>query len=192
MKIDYANYYWQNELVRLRAMKPDDWSFVFPMEFDGVARRKLNYHQELPPTEENRKSKTEQHSGYKSDDDTSWLVFIIETLDGKFIGYVNLNSIDERHGTFSVGIQVVSDECGKGYGTAAMRIIMCYAFNERRLNKYYGSVIESNTASATMLKKLGCTQEGVRREQIFMDGRYWNEVLYGMTAKDYRDKNALK
>jgi len=91
MKIDYTNYYWQNERVRLRAMRPDDWSLVFPMEFDGAARRMLNYEQELPPTEDKRKEKTEQHSGYKSD--TKWLVFIIENLDGKYVGYVNLNSI---------------------------------------------------------------------------------------------------
>jgi len=186
MKIDYTNYYWQDELVRLRAMQPNDWSNVFLMEFDGTARRLLNYEQELPPTEENRKAKTEQHSGYK-DDDTEWLVFIVETLDGKYVGYVNLNSIDERHGTFSVGIQIVSNECGKGYGTAAMRIIMRYAFDERRLNKYYGSVIENNIASATMLKKLGCTQEGVRREQIFMNGRYWNEIFFGITANEFHE-----
>jgi len=110
-----------------------------------------------------------------------------ETLEGKYVGYVNLNSIDERHGTFSIGIQINSDDCGKGYGTVAMRIIMRYAFNERRLHKYYGSVIEDNIASAAMLKKLGCVQEGIRREQIYMNGRHWNEVLFGLTSYEFNE-----
>ena len=33
-----------NSIIELLKAFPDDWSFVFPMEFDGVARRKLNYH----------------------------------------------------------------------------------------------------------------------------------------------------
>jgi len=73
-----------------------------------------------------------------------------------------------------------------------MRILMRYAFYERRLHKYYGSVIEDNVASATMLKKLGCVQEGVRREQIFMNGRHWDEVLYGLTANEFRERENIR
>lgn len=40
-----------------------------------------------------------------------------------------------------------------------------------------------------MLKKLGCVQEGVRREQIYMNGRYWNEILFGLTVEEFHDRN---
>jgi len=182
--IDYTNYYWQNELVRLRAVQPDDWEHNFQMEFDSVARRKLNYEQELPPTEANRRAATELYADFKPE--SGRLMFVIETLEGKAVGGFNLNSIDERHGTFSIGMQIAPEECGKGYGTAAMRILLRYAFDERRLHKYHGSVIEGNIASATMLKKLGCVQEGVRKEQIYMQGRYWDELLFGLTAEMFR------
>jgi len=156
------------------------------MEFDSVARRRLQYEQELPPTEENRKTATELFSEFKPE--SGRLMFVIETHDGNAVGIFNLNSINERHGTFSIGMQILPVECGKGYGTAAMRLLLRYAFDERRLHKYYGSVVEGNVASITMLMKLGCVQEGVRREQIYMNGRYWDELLFGLTAEEFHEK----
>lgn len=70
-------------------------------------------------------------------------------------GGINLNSIDERNGTFSIGIQVDRDHRGKGYGTSAVRILLRYAFFERRLNKFNTYVLEGNEASAAMMRKLG-------------------------------------
>lgn len=49
-EIIYDNYFWQNELVRLRAMTEDDWEDHYYNRFDTPARRVLNYAVELPPT----------------------------------------------------------------------------------------------------------------------------------------------
>jgi len=154
--------------------------------YDSVARRRLQYEIELPPTELHEKQSTEMFSNF--DSKSRRLMFVIETLDGLPVGAFNMNSIDERNGTFSIGMQIGGAFRSKGYGTAAMRLLMDYAFNERRLNKYYGSVIEDNIASATMLKKLGCVQEGIRSQQIFTNGRYWDEVFYGITRDEYNAK----
>jgi len=182
-EISYDNYYWQNDLVRLRAMQPEDWEHDFPNLYDSKARRMLQYEIELPPTIVKEKETTEMFSNFNPD--TRRLMFVIETLDGTPVGAFNMNSIDEKNGTFSIGMQIGSEYRSKGYGTAAMRILLDYAFFERRLNKYYGSVIEFNIGSATMLKKLGCVQEGIRRQQIYTDGRYYDEILYGLTKEDF-------
>lgn len=112
-------------------------------------------------------------------------MFTITTLDDHSVGGVNLNSIDEKNGTFSVGMQIDRDHRGKGYGTAAMRLVLQYAFLERRLNKYYGSVLEGNIASAQMLKKLGCVEEGRRRQMVYSQGRYYDELLFGLTKSEF-------
>ncbi|MBS4539334.1 GNAT family N-acetyltransferase [Clostridium sp. D2Q-11] len=182
-EICYDNYYWQNDLVRLRAMQPEDWDNHFTDLYDSIARRRLQYEIELPPTIVAEKENTEKFSNF--DPASGRLMFVIETLDGISVGSFNMNSIDEKNGTFSIGMQIGSEYRSKGYGTAAMRILLRYAFFERRLNKYYGSVIEDNIASATMLKKLGCVQEGIRRQQIYTDGRYCDEILFGLTKEDF-------
>lgn len=63
-------------------------------------------------------------------------MFTIETFDGTNVGSANINSIDEKNGTFSIGMQIGMAFRGKGYGTTAMKILLDYAFNERRLNKF--------------------------------------------------------
>ncbi|MGM0508576.1 MAG: GNAT family N-acetyltransferase [Fusobacteriota bacterium] len=182
-KINYSKYYWQNKLVRLRAMKPEDWEGMFHNYYDSEARRMLEYKLELPPTHEAGKEVTEKFSNF--DPECGRLMFVIENLKGDMVGSLNISGIDERNGTFGIGIQVDIDKRGKGYGTAAMKLLINYAFNERRLHKFNVSVLEGNIASATMMKKLGCKKEGVRREVIFTDGEYKDEILYGLIRGEF-------
>lgn len=147
-QIVYDKYFWQNELVRLRAMEESDWEDHYYNRFDTPARRLLNYEVELPPTETEAKDLITRFGDFRPG--TGRIMFTITTLDGQSVGGINLNSIDAKNGTFSIGVQIDRDHRGEGYGTAAMEIVLRYAFYERRLNKYYGSVLEGNIASATM------------------------------------------
>lgn len=182
-EICFDSYFWQNELVRLRAMEEGDWEDHYYNRFDTPARSVLNYEVELPPTVTEAQELMARFAEFKPG--TGRLMFTITTLDGQSVGGINLNSIDEKNGTFSVGMQIDRDHRGKGYGTAAMEILLRYAFYERRLNKYYGSVLESNIASATMLKKLGCVEEGRRRQMVYSQGRYYDEILFGLTREEF-------
>lgn len=183
MNIDYNGYYWQNERVRLRKATVDDYDAFYQNYFDNTARFFLDSEIELPRNEDDAREfwrefveKTE-----KSDD----FIFTIESLSGEKVGSAYLNSIDPRNGTFGLGMMIDWNYRSQGYGTAALRIIFDYAFNERRLHKYRSFVIEGNAASAAMLEKIGCVREGVIHETIFHQGRYWNEIHYGITADEF-------
>jgi RimJ/RimL family protein N-acetyltransferase len=181
--IIYDNYYWRDGLVSLRAIEEGDWERHYYNRFDTPARRLLQCEVELPPTIAEAKTFVERFADFAQD--SGRIMFTIENLDGEVVGGINLNSIDERNGTFCIGMQIDRDHRGKGYGTAAMRIVLKYAFFERRLNKYYGHVLDGNIASATMLKKLGCQEEGRRRQMVYTDGRYLDEILFGVTKDDF-------
>jgi len=185
-QIVYDKYFWQNELVRLRAMEESDWEDHYYNRFDTPARRLLNYEVELPPTETEAKDLITRFGDFRPG--TGRIMFTITTLDGQSVGGINLNSIDAKNGTFSIGVQIDRDHRGKGYGTAAMEIVLRYAFYERRLNKYYGSVLEGNIASATMLRKLGYVEEGRRRQMVYTQGRYYDEILFGLTRSEFEKR----
>lgn len=182
-EINYDNYYWQNDLVRLRAVKEEDWEEAYYNMFDSHARRMLQYEIETPPVEENVQEGNRKFVGFKPG--TGRLMFTIETLEGQAVGGLNISGIDEKNGTFSIGMQIGIDHRAKGYGTAAMRILLGYAFFELRLNKYNGSVIKWNVGSATMLKKVGAVEEGIRRQNIYTDGKYVDEILFGLTKEEF-------
>lgn len=188
LKLD--NYYWQNDLVRLRALKDEDWEFHYYNRFDTPGRRLVNYEVELPPTEKETHDFLERFKDFPEASER--LMFTIENLKGEVVGGVNLNSIDERNGTFSIGLLIDQDQRGRGYGTAAMTILLNYAFYERRLNKYYGSVLDDNIGSINMLKKLGCIEEGLRTQMVYTDGKYRDILLFGMTRDEYERHDHMK
>jgi RimJ/RimL family protein N-acetyltransferase len=66
-----------------------------------------------------------------------------------------------------------------------MKILLKYAFLERRLNKFNDYVLEGNDASAKMLKKLGCIQEGVCRQAVYINGKYMDFILFGLTKDEF-------
>lgn len=187
--ICYDNYYWQDNLIRLRAMQPEDWEDRYINRFDSEARRLLQAQIELPPTIKEQKENTEKYSNFNTE--TGRLMFVIETLDEVTVGNINIKAINERNGTFSIGISINKEWRGKGYGTAAMEMLLKYAYFERRLNKYNGACLEGNEASVALHKKLGCVQEGVRRAQIYSGGRYWDEILFGLTKDEFVSNNYL-
>jgi RimJ/RimL family protein N-acetyltransferase len=166
-------------------MEPEDWEEHYYNCYDSEARRMLEYELELPPTLTKNKNEAESFSNFNPE--TKRLMFTIESLEGINVGAFNLNSIDEKNGTFSIGIQIGRDHRGQGYGTAAMKLLLDYAFNERRLNKFNVSVIEGNIGSASMMKKLGCKEEGVRREVIYTGGKYHDELLFGLTRNEFNE-----
>lgn len=182
-EIRYNTYYWQDGLVRLRAMKPEDWEDAYYNQFDSEARLLLQYEIELPPTVAECRSKTEKFADFNRHEGR--LMFSVENLQGELVGGLNISTMDERNGTFHIGIQIGRDYRGKGYGTAAMRILLRYGFLERRLNKFHVSCLDTNVASITMMKKLGCVQEGIQRQEVYTGGRYHDIVLFGLTKDEF-------
>jgi len=185
--IDYSNYYWQNDKVRIRPIKLEDWKEHYLNVFDSEAEFLLDSEIKLPFDEKISEEHWKNWYG-EGFNKNGRIRLTIETLDGKNVGSYNLAGIDERNGTFGLGMRINREYRGQGYGTSAMKILLDYAFNERRLNKYQSFVIEGNIASETMLIKLGCIKEGVIRGTTFHKGKFWNEIHYGLFAEEFNNK----
>ena len=187
-EVDYSKYYWQNDKVRLRPIRMEDWKEHYLNLFDNEARFLLNSEIELPFDEQIAEQDWKNWIG-EGFDKNGRVRLTIETLERVNVGSFNLHGIDERNGTFGIGMQINKEHRGKGYGTSAMKIMLDYASNERRLNKYQSFVIEGNIASERMLIKLGCIKEGVIRGTTFHKGKYWNEIHYGLFAEEFNKIN---
>lgn len=177
----YETYYWQNQLVRLRLWQPKDTASSFADEFDSLAWVFVHDEVTLPPAI--KKINAEGDSAPQKPEAPS---FTIESLDGAYVGHIHFNYINERHGTFSLGLIISKCQRGKGYGKAAMNLLLNYAFNERRLHKFNGFCLDDNIPSARMMESLGCVLEGRNREVAFINGKYHDQFMYGLTEAEYR------
>ncbi len=164
-------------------MDTEDVELGYPSEFDSEARFLLQERLELPPVL--AKMKDDHQKWVNFSEAGGFLMFAVEALDSKLVGAINLYFVNERQGTFSIGIQIFVGERGKGYGTAAMRLLLKYAFLEKRLNKFNSGWVEGNAESEKMHKKLGCIQEGRLRQMSYHEGRYYDHIKAGLTKDEF-------
>lgn len=114
--------------------------------------------------------------------------FVVDVPDVGIIGISSIINIDWRNRHAGHGLVLgEEDHRGKWYGIDAIMATMRYAFEEMHLERLEGSIIEYNTLSfATYCgKRLGWKEEGRRRNYYFRKGRYWDNILVGITKQDY-------
>ena len=181
----YPDYFWQTERIRLRPLRPEDADKKYREWLDTEARRLLEAQLDLPPVSlETFRSNLLESCDFKGDADTK--KFAIDTLDGEFVGWINLFLGEPRHGRFSLGVSIFREYQRMGYGLEAAKLILQYGFNELRCHKCNSACLDVNAGSIAFHNKLGFIEEGRRREVIFMNGRYHDEILFGMTFDEYQ------
>lgn len=182
MDIDFSLYFWKNDRIQLRQPKEDDWRYLYPGFCRSDDRFMFNCEIDLPLDEEGFKKQYAERIQGKGDH----LPFAILDTDGKHVGIANVFGINEKHGCFGpVGIQINPADRGRGYALATFRMLGGYMFEERRMHKWESSCTVENTASERLHRSLGFTQEGLRRHNTFHNGRYWDELLFGMLAEEF-------
>lgn len=182
-QVNLNNYFWQEGEIRLRAIELEDSETYYINRFDTEGRKQPAHGVELPPTK-SEADKFVEESVRMFHEDQGYL-FVIENIQGEEVGLAELTSINEKDGVFYAGIQVYRNYRRRGYGSAALKILLKYAFLERRLNRFSACVIGGNTAGAAFLEKLGCLKEGERAEMFYINGEYVSELYYGMLKDEF-------
>jgi RimJ/RimL family protein N-acetyltransferase len=113
--------------------------------------------------------------------------FAIRTLaEERTIGGIGLDGIRWMHGDTFVGIGIGDREYwGKGYGTDAMKIILCYAFTELNLHRVTLDVFEYNQRGVRSYEKAGFVAEGRARGVMLREGRRWDVLFMGILREDW-------
>lgn len=100
------------------------------------------------------------------------------------VGTVILSDIDLKNGVAQVHIKLISDCRGKGYGTAALKTVVDYAFRQMRLHCVYAHVLDYNDSSQKLFEKCGFQKEGRLRARVYKDGAYVDVISYSIINND--------
>lgn len=108
-------------------------------------------------------------------------MMICEIPTGKAVGSVYVRDIDATHHKAEYGIFIGEDDArGKGYGTAAARMMIQYCFEELKLHRLFLRVYAENTRAIRSYEKAGFEKEAYLRDDVFIDGEYKDIVLMGI------------
>lgn len=179
-------YFWERGNTRLRPLEEDDVDAYLSADLDSEGKRLLNWTVGLP------RSRTSQAESLPVNFKLApkRLDFAIETLEKEFIGFAAIDEIEEQCGSFSTVLYLLEAHRRKGHAEEAKYMMLAYMFDERRFEKYNTDCIETNEAVIAHLKKFGCVEEGRRRRRIFTNGRYYDQLLFGLTRDEWKRRGS--
>jgi RimJ/RimL family protein N-acetyltransferase len=105
---------------------------------------------------------------------------------GRIIGMISLMKIDAKSRNAELGYWLGKKHWGKGITSEAVRLILNFGFKKLGLRKVYARVMHPNRASARVLQKSGFRPEGTGRKHIFKDGRWYDELRFGLLKEEYQ------
>jgi RimJ/RimL family protein N-acetyltransferase len=181
--MDYSNYFWQGEKVRLRPIRVEDAEDSYIESLDSPARRVLQLEIELPTSVEKLRETLAKYADCKDVD--GLVLFAIETHAGEHVGGLSWHTRSPKNGTFSFGITIGRPHQRQGYAEDAVRLLLRYCFLEQRYQKCNSACVEGNQASIRLHQKLGFQEEGRRRRQWYLEGRYYDDLLFGLTKEEF-------
>jgi RimJ/RimL family protein N-acetyltransferase len=86
--------------------------------------------------------------------------------------------------SFEIGIMLVPESRGHGYGTQAQRLLARYLFAHTTVHRVWAATDVDNLAEQRALEKAGFTREGVARGAGWRDGAWRDGVIYSRLRTD--------
>jgi diamine N-acetyltransferase len=100
-----------------------------------------------------------------------------------FCGYVNIDLVHRKAEPF---IAIGDKECwGKGFGSEVVRTLLNYGFNELRLNRQYGYMLDNNPGALKMDLRAGYKKEGLLKQDVIIHGEYHDRIMLGITRDEF-------
>lgn len=170
------------EKVCLRAYKEEDIKLAAEFMNDKELQRFLNPRIPLPISvwqeEEWIKAQKINENGTSN--------FAIEDIKTKqYIGGCGINEVNWLVRTADVGIWVCKECWGKGYGTDAMKVLLKFIFENMNMNKVKLSTFSFNERAKKSYEKCGFKVEGILKDEVFKDGKYYDEILMAIFKDEF-------
>lgn len=169
----------KGEHIYLRALEPKDLDFLYALENDisiwEVSGTSVPYSKHV--------LQLYLDNAHRDIYDVRQLRLCICNNEDTVVGLVDLFDFDPKNHRAGIGIVVLTpNDRNKGIGNEAVNILMDYAFSTLNLRQLYANVVEDNLASLHLFEKLGFLRVGTKKDWIYSNGSYKNEILFQKIA----------
>ncbi len=120
-----------------------------------------------------------------------FIVFTIYHKQSKRpIGSVGFNHINWVSRNANIFATIGEPEYwGRGIVIEASKLIINYGFTELNLHKIFAGVFTPNKRSLRAAEKLGFEEEGVLKEEMYVDGQYHDIHKFALFKRDWKMKD---
>ena len=112
---------------------------------------------------------------------------IIYKENNLYIGNIEISIINQNSRRGVVGIVIFNQSYwNKGFGTESIQILLKFAFETLNLNSVELEVFANNQRAQHCYEKSGFKQMGIRREAVFVEGKYIDSILLDITVDEWK------
>lgn len=174
-----AEYVDEKAGIYLRPMTSDDTELIIRWRNHEAVRKNFVYQE--PFTREGHENwvRTMIETG------KAVQMMICENKTQTPVGSVYLRDIDRQHSKAEYGIFIGEEFArGRGYGTAAARLMIRYAFGQEKLHKLFLRVYADNTAAIRSYEKAGFIREAYLKQDVYTGGAFRDMVLMAVLNEE--------
>jgi len=104
----------------------------------------------------------------------------------EIIGVAFLHSLNSNDKRARYAVAIYNEEnWNKGYGHEITHSVLRYAFSDLKLHKVDLKVLEYNKRAIASYKKNGFVQEGILRENAFINNVWHNDIIMGILSHEF-------
>ena len=178
MDIDQAPH-WENAVVRLTVLKPDDVSDAY---VDWLNDPEINRYLESRFTVHDRAGVAAYVASMLASPTTLFMAIHSKALD-QHVGNIKIGPIDRNHGLGEIGLMIGERAAwGRGIATHAIAAVADIGFLDLGLRKLTAGCYADNNGSRIAFERAGFTVEATRRAHFVSDGRLEDLVLLARFA----------
>lgn len=164
----------QGKNCNLRALEPEDLDFLFSAEnnesFWEISSTQTPYSKYiLQKYIENAHQDIYEAKQYR---------FVICDEQNIPVGMIDLFDFNPQHNRVGVGILILPENQGKGYGSEALKMVIAYAFTYLNVHQIFANITADNHKSIALFEKFNFKKIGIKKDWIFDNTNYKDELLY--------------
>uniref|UniRef100_UPI0009EAAEA4 GNAT family N-acetyltransferase n=1 Tax=Nonomuraea pusilla TaxID=46177 RepID=UPI0009EAAEA4 len=172
------------ERLTLRPFTPDDLDAVHAYESLPEVARYLYWEPRDRDTARGFLDKKIARTALREEGDAIDLAITL-TATGEVIGNTLLAWTSRRHRQGEIGYVLHPAHHRRGYAAEATREMLRLGFEQLGLHRIVGRLDARNTASASVLRKLGMRQEAHLVENEVVKGEWTSEIVYAVLAREW-------
>jgi len=109
---------------------------------------------------------------------------IASKVDQSLVGCIDLFDFDPHNARLGIGILVDKKYRKEGWASSALDLLIDYCFQYLKVHQVYCNILSSNIISMQLFKRKHFAEIGVKKEWVFLEGKYHDEVLLQLIRKN--------
>jgi RimJ/RimL family protein N-acetyltransferase len=118
--------------------------------------------------------------------DDRYYAIVLPDENNRFIGIIRTDEIDYKNRSIRVGLDIIPEERGKGYGTLGYRMLFKYFFDYHPFRRLWLCVLEDNEIAKKLYKRVGFIEEGRLRQAIWRNAKWKDYIIMSILDNEYR------